>query len=107
MPPCFTIVLNTVSLEKLTSKELLKKAIELVADRITGVNADLSRITFTKGGYSFTIANGKLECQQGQEGVGDLIKQSYSGVAVVQAAKKFGWTVKPLKKNKMQLTRRF
>lgn len=92
--PCYSVVLNSVELDKIGDHDLLEKALK---EQYGDVYRRGEAFDFVANGYSVTIRSGEARSQmdtaQLQAVVGE-IKQAYSRQTVYSAAKRFGWTVK-------------
>ena len=87
--PCDSIILNQVDLN-LVNRELLIDALKGMKG-VRNVQVYSDEIYFNAHGVDYSIANGKLTCPEGKEGMADTVKQAYSREAVKLAAEQYAF----------------
>lgn len=93
--PCDTVVTNTVNLGEVATKhtDLLEKALRA---EFTSVFRKGENFSFLADGRRVDLASGRATSQIGEaalQAVVGRVNQAVAREAVVQAARRFGWTV--------------
>ena len=107
MPPCDSIVFNTLELKAADRALLIAALKELgftIADTIT---ADYPILTAYRNELTVNISDGQIRVRAGYERVVPEIRSAYSRQVVKSAAVKFGHALTQKASNRFVLQRRF
>jgi hypothetical protein len=101
--PCNTVTLTQVQLDKNTNTDILHAALDKL-----GLNpVRVARgIAFSQGEFDKSTGVMTLQGSRTDARTAD-IKRTYSGQIIVTSAKRAGWQVKEVAKDKYQVVKRF